>query len=178
MRDVATTADVALGTIYRYFSSKDHLLAEAPGRVGARPRRAGCTPGRPQGGTIADRVVEVLRRATRAMEAEPQLSEAVVTALASTDPHAARCQAEIGAAMAETLMALAFPDDFDPADRATTSSAPSATSGSRRSSAGSTTGTASPRPATSSRSPPTSSSTSTTDDGSGSRGGACRRLLV
>ena len=28
MRDVATTAGVALGTIYRYFSSKDHLLAE------------------------------------------------------------------------------------------------------------------------------------------------------
>ena len=27
MRDVATTAGVALGTIYRYFSSKDHLLA-------------------------------------------------------------------------------------------------------------------------------------------------------
>ena len=28
MRDVATKAGVALGTIYRYFSSKDHLLAE------------------------------------------------------------------------------------------------------------------------------------------------------
>ena len=27
MRDVASTASVALGTIYRYFSSKDHLLA-------------------------------------------------------------------------------------------------------------------------------------------------------
>src|ERR1700738_360366 len=27
MRDVAATAHVALGTIYRYFSSKDHLLA-------------------------------------------------------------------------------------------------------------------------------------------------------
>ena len=27
MRDVAATAQVALGTIYRYFASKDHLLA-------------------------------------------------------------------------------------------------------------------------------------------------------
>src|SRR5688572_30476064 len=44
---------------------------------------------------------------------------------------------------------------------ATTSSAPSATSGSRRWSAGSTTGSGSPRPATSSRSPPTCCSTST-----------------
>ena len=107
MRDVATTADVALGTIYRYFSSKDHLLAEAlvewvrdlGRRVQARP---------PRGGTLADRVVDVLRRATRAMETDPQLSEAVVTALASTDPHAARCQREVGAVMADT-MALAFP---------------------------------------------------------------------
>jgi AcrR family transcriptional regulator len=115
MRDVATTADVALGTIYRYFSSKDHLLAEAQvewvkdlsRRVHARPPRAG---------SAADRVIDVLRRATKAMETEPRLAEALVTALASNDPHAARCQAEIGAAMADTL-AIAFPDDFDPARR-------------------------------------------------------------
>ena len=30
------------------------------------------------------------------MELEPQLSEAVITALTSTDPHAARCQREVG----------------------------------------------------------------------------------
>ena len=68
MRDVATTADVALGTIYRYFSSKDHLLAEAlvewvldlgPAGHQARP---------PVGDTVAERVLDVLRRATRAME--------------------------------------------------------------------------------------------------------------
>ena len=29
MRDVAERADVALGTIYRYFASKDQLLAAA-----------------------------------------------------------------------------------------------------------------------------------------------------
>jgi hypothetical protein len=50
------------------------------------------------------------------MEQEPKLAEALVTALASNDPHAARCQAEIGAAMADA-MALAFPDDFDPDKR-------------------------------------------------------------
>ena len=116
MRDVATTADVALGTIYRYFSSKDHLLAEALVVVGARPR-----PSRPGSAArrrrqLADRVIDVLRRATHAMEADPQLSEAVITALASTDPHAARCQREIGEIMAST-MALAFPDDFDRATR-------------------------------------------------------------
>ena len=29
MRDVAAAADVALGTVYRYFSSKERLLLEA-----------------------------------------------------------------------------------------------------------------------------------------------------
>lgn len=115
MRDVATTANVALGTIYRYFSSKDHLLAEAlvewvrdlSRRVHARP---------PRGQTLAGRVLDVLRRATRAMESDPLLSEAVIGALASKDPHAARCQREVGILMAET-MALAFPGDFDRATR-------------------------------------------------------------
>ncbi len=47
MRDVATRAGVALGTIYRYFSSKDELLAAAlvewaavvEHRISARPPR-------------------------------------------------------------------------------------------------------------------------------------------
>jgi AcrR family transcriptional regulator len=111
MRDVATTAGVALGTIYRYFSSKDHLLAEAMvdwvRELGTRVRNRP-----PKGATVADRVIEVLRRATRAMEADPQLSEAVIMALASTDPHAARCQREVGGVITET-MAIAFPDEFD-----------------------------------------------------------------
>src|SRR6188472_3365337 len=75
----------------RYFSSKDHLLAAAmvewthdlERRVGQRP---------PKGDTITDRVSDVLRRATRAMEKEPKLSEAVVTALLSPDRGAASCQ--------------------------------------------------------------------------------------
>ncbi len=49
MRDVALSAQVALGTIYRYFSSKDHLLAAAQlelwqkqaARFKARPRYGG-----------------------------------------------------------------------------------------------------------------------------------------
>ena len=115
MRDVAATADVALGTIYRYFASKDHLLAEALAEwVRDLGRKVQTRP--PRSGTLAERVIDVLRRASKAMELDPQLSEAVVTALASTDPHAARCQREVGVIMAET-MGLAFPDDFDQARR-------------------------------------------------------------
>jgi AcrR family transcriptional regulator len=116
MRDVATTAGVALGTIYRYFASKDHLLAAAlvewvddlERRVTARP---------PRGETIADRVVHVLRRATRAMEKEPKLSEAVVTAISSPDPGAARCQEDVSAAMVR-ILGVALGDDFDPVFKA------------------------------------------------------------
>src|SRR6476646_6389976 len=70
MRTVADTAGVALGTIYRYFSSKDHLLAAALVEwVDDLERRVGQRP--PRGTTTAARVVSVLRRATKAMESQP-----------------------------------------------------------------------------------------------------------
>ncbi|MGI8663611.1 MAG: TetR family transcriptional regulator [Acidimicrobiales bacterium] len=111
MREVAAEAGVALGTIYRYFSSKDHLLAEAQvewlldldRRVSKRP---------PKGDSLADRVIDVLRRATRAMEQEPKLAEALVVALTSTDPEASRCQRETGEIISRT-MATAFEAGFD-----------------------------------------------------------------
>jgi AcrR family transcriptional regulator len=88
MRDVASKAGVALGTLYRYFSSKDHLLVSCLGqwtrdfqqRVALRP---------PAGTTPADRVVDVLRRAASALERSPNLMAAFVTALtaiSSDDP--------------------------------------------------------------------------------------------
>ncbi len=112
MRDVAARANVALGTIYRYFSSKDHLLAAAlvewardlERRVNVRP---------PKGDSTAARVVDVLRRATRAMEKEPKLSAAVITALSSSDAKVTECQREVGIVM-DDIQGLAFPDDFDP----------------------------------------------------------------
>lgn len=88
MRDVASKAGVALGTLYRYFSSKDHLLVSCLGqwtrdfqqRVALRP---------PAGETPADRVVDVLKRAASALERSPNLMAAFVTALtaiSSDDP--------------------------------------------------------------------------------------------
>lgn len=112
MRDVASQANVALGTIYRYFSSKDHLLAAAMVEwVNGLERRVNQRP--PKGDTTADRVVDVLLRASRAMEKEPLLSAAVVTALSSNDPGVADCQRDVGVAM-NRIQGLAFPDDFDP----------------------------------------------------------------
>jgi AcrR family transcriptional regulator len=115
MREVAAHAGVALGTIYRYFSSKDHLLAEAQVEwLLDLDRRVSKKP--PKGESVVERVIEVLRRATRAMEQEPRLAEALIVALTSTDPHAARCQRETGEVITR-IMASSFPNDFDRATR-------------------------------------------------------------
>ena len=85
MRDVSASANVSLATIYRYFGSKDHLLAAAmtewtaklQGRVAQSP---------PRGDTAADQLVDVLGRACRAMVRQPKLTAALVRALSSADP--------------------------------------------------------------------------------------------
>ncbi len=62
MRSVSETANVAMATIYRYFSSKDHLLAAAMMEWTDRLRgRVAQSP--PRGDTAADQMVDVLQRA-------------------------------------------------------------------------------------------------------------------
>ncbi|HZN15426.1 MAG TPA: TetR family transcriptional regulator [Acidimicrobiales bacterium] len=84
MRDVSTKADVALGTIYRYFSSKDHLLAAAMAELTAG-LHAQVTDVPPKGTSAADRLVDVYKRATRALERQPELTAALISALSSPD---------------------------------------------------------------------------------------------
>ena len=94
MRDVAAKADVALGTLYRYFPSKDHLLIAALAeQVSTLQRRLAQKP--PRGMSAAERVVDVLRRASRALEREPRLTAALVTALSSADPSVAEAKQEV-----------------------------------------------------------------------------------
>src|SRR5665213_3745950 len=66
MRDVAARADVAMGTVYRYFTSKDHLLAATLVHwVEQLDARLAQLPA--QGDSVATRVIDVLDRALRAM---------------------------------------------------------------------------------------------------------------
>jgi TetR/AcrR family transcriptional regulator, cholesterol catabolism regulator len=82
MRDVAAKARVALGTLYRYFSSKDHLLVSCLGQWTKEfQQRIDVNP--PAGDSPADRVVDVLQRAARALERSPNLMAAFVTGLTS-----------------------------------------------------------------------------------------------
>ena len=91
MRAVAEQADVALGTLYRYFPSKIHLLVSALGREFERAEAAG--RGKPiPGDTPHERVMYVLGRTTRGLQGEPHLTEALTRAFMFAD---ASVQSEI-----------------------------------------------------------------------------------
>jgi AcrR family transcriptional regulator len=84
MRAVAEKADVALGTLYRYFPSKIHLLVSALGRQfteAAERLRSREIPG----DTPAERVLYVLKRMTRGMQGDPKLTEALTRAFMFAD---------------------------------------------------------------------------------------------
>jgi AcrR family transcriptional regulator len=84
MRAVAERADVALGTLYRYFPSKIHLLVCALG-VQLEEVRAAFERRPAPGETPADRVMFVLGRTTRSLQREPNLTEALTRAFMFAD---------------------------------------------------------------------------------------------
>lgn len=101
IRDVAARAEVALGTLYRHYASKDHLLLAAlAGQASALRGRLDQRP--PRGDTPAERVADVLRRATRALERQPRVTHAMVTAMSVSDDSAAPAKHEVN----ETLRAI------------------------------------------------------------------------
>jgi AcrR family transcriptional regulator len=101
MRDVAARAEVALGTLYRHYSSKDQLLlALLENQASTLRERLDQRP--PRGAAPADRVADVLRRATRALERQPRVTHAMVTAMSVSDDSAAPIKQEIN----ETLRAI------------------------------------------------------------------------
>jgi len=108
MRDVAARAHVALGTVYRYFSSKDQLLAAAMVCwVEQLAARLAQVPAR--GSTSSRRVLDVLEQASRVMARQPELVAAGFSALTSTDPDAVSCQQQV-AALIDGIIASAIGD--------------------------------------------------------------------
>jgi AcrR family transcriptional regulator len=111
MRDVAARAAVALGTIYHYFSSKDHLLAatlvewaaELEQDVQLRPA---------EGATTLARVLDLLDRTTGTMRSYSLLSAAVVHGFTAPGEEIAVCQREVHEIFVRVLSS-AFPAGFD-----------------------------------------------------------------
>lgn len=82
MREVAARADVALGTLYRYFPSKEYLLVSVMAdQVEALAERLVARP--PEGTDPVERVMDVLGRANRALQRQPDVTVAMMRALVS-----------------------------------------------------------------------------------------------
>ncbi|BEL08386.1 cholesterol catabolism transcriptional regulator KstR [Actinoplanes sichuanensis] len=120
MRTVAERAGVALGTLYRYFPSKIHLLVSALAaefetiqeKLGRKPI---------PGDTPYDRMIFVLGRMTRAMQREPLLAEAMTRAFMFADPSASAEVNAVARLMEEMFTrAMHEGDDVEPSadDRA------------------------------------------------------------
>jgi AcrR family transcriptional regulator len=103
MREVAERSEVALGTLYRYFPSKIHLLVSAMGaevdRLSARLQRQV-----PQGDTRAERVAHVLERSTRSLQRDPLLTEAMIRAMMAADATVAAEVAAVRGNMADLIV--------------------------------------------------------------------------
>ncbi len=116
MREVAMRAGVALGTLYRYFPSKEHLLVsvmldevqQLADRLAVRP---------PEGDDPVQRVIDVLRRANRALNRQPDVTVAMIRALVAGNPDVAPVVAGVRRVMrsiiADALGASSSGDEED-----------------------------------------------------------------
>lgn len=109
MTDVAARSGFGRATLYRYFASKDHLLAEVTSQWGTelitelktRP---------PRGRTTSERVASVFERVIEVAREHPRLTEAAVAAALSADPSATTAW-QAGAALVEGYLESALGDE-------------------------------------------------------------------
>ena len=88
MRDVAGRSGVALATVYRYFSSKEHLLAAALEDWQKRLTRRIMAAGAPAGESPLPGILDYLQRAQRAFHRNPRMTALMLQTMTSTDPEA------------------------------------------------------------------------------------------
>ena len=92
LRDVAEASDVSLGTLYKYFRSKEDILLFAINEGNERLESAMAE--RPaRGDTPVDRIGAFFARATRGLTRRPNFARAALRSIASGDPSMAAQQA-------------------------------------------------------------------------------------
>src|ERR1700735_3164897 len=84
MKDVAEEAGVALGTLYRYFSSKEHLFAEVLVKWAAT-LSVSLSRRPPLETTPQERLRVALHRSVRAFQHQPQLARLIASLELSSD---------------------------------------------------------------------------------------------
>jgi AcrR family transcriptional regulator len=92
MRDVAERSGIALGTVYRYFSSKEHLLAVALCDWQERLTRRVLLPRAGEEAQVSEdlteRVLSYVRKEIRGFARNPRIAELMVQVHLSADPYA------------------------------------------------------------------------------------------
>jgi len=109
--EVARDSGVALGTLYRYFASKEHLFAAAFVEWQSALKRK-LEKGNPQGSTEAERLRDVFHRTIRAFQLQPQFFRVVMMLNATTDTYAADLYQSVSSQFRETVQ-MAFTGPFD-----------------------------------------------------------------
>ncbi len=104
LRDVAATAQVALGTVYKRFSSKEEILIAALEQEAdrLRERYGGFVP---DGETPELRVVAILTVITQGFCSKPNLARALIRAIASGNPNVTERVAHFHATNTELIIA-------------------------------------------------------------------------
>jgi len=114
MRDVAQEASVALATVYRYFTSKEHLYAAAllawaaDFPVREQSKRAG-------GRSDEAQLRALMRRAVRAFERYPQMMRVEIVIESSSDPNARALFDQFAARNVDALTSALSSTDTDTA---------------------------------------------------------------
>jgi AcrR family transcriptional regulator len=105
VKDVAEEAGVALGTVYHYFSSKEHLFAEVLVKWAASLRTS--LTRRPLAGDSPEQLLtEALHRSFRAFQRQPQLARLVASLELSADPFAGEILDRLNAATTGVYLEL------------------------------------------------------------------------
>jgi AcrR family transcriptional regulator len=106
MKQVSERSGVALGTTYRYFSSKDHLLAAAASDWRGMLMDDLATELRGPAARTAgsDRVVRFVHRGMRAFQRQPNLARLLVSVTVSTDPFASEVVEEMASREARQVV--------------------------------------------------------------------------
>jgi len=86
MRDVTDRSGVALGTVYRYFRSKDHLLAAALTEWQGKLTRRVLSSKRDENVDALPLVKDFLRRVLQAFDRAPGMAVLMMQMTASSDP--------------------------------------------------------------------------------------------
>jgi TetR/AcrR family transcriptional regulator, cholesterol catabolism regulator len=116
VKDVAEEANVALGTLYHYFSSKEHLFAEVLVRW-AGTLRTNISRNPLRGTTDTQRLTQVINRSVRAFQRQPSLARLVAMLETSADPFATGILARLAQTTNDIYLEAIHDVDRDTAHR-------------------------------------------------------------